>query len=128
MPLLAALALAAAMTAPARASAADGGAYVSPGGGNVRVALGMRSRTAGVPSLAEAHGLVRNWRREGSVTRFEFSGYYQPFFRLRGADHCRVTIDGRPATPAREAGTLRFDTPAVEDAERDRAKVEVHCV
>jgi len=108
------------------APAAGGGVYLSLDGGDARFTLGA-ARPAAAPQIAEASGFVRNWRRDGTVTRFTFSGYYQPFFRLSGAAQCRVRVDGKPVPGVSERGTLRIDTPALNNAEHSEQHVEVSC-
>jgi len=106
--------------------APGGGVYVHLDGGNARFGFAPAAGQA-VPELPEANGLVRDWHRDGNVTRFAFSGYYKPFFRLANAGQCSVTIDGKPATGQRARNTLRFDTPAVNDPIHVQQQVEVRC-
>lgn len=106
--------------------APGGGVYVHLDGGNARFSL-VPAASQAVPELPEANGLVRDWRRDGGTTRFAFSGYYKPFFRLANAGQCSVTIDGKPARGLRENSTLRFDTPAVNDPIHVQQQVEVRC-
>lgn len=106
--------------------APGGGVYVHLDGGNARFGF-VPAATRAVPELPEANGLVRDWRREGNVTRFTFAGYYKPFFRLANAGQCSVTIDGKPASGVRERDTLRFNTPAVNDPNHAQQQVEVRC-
>ncbi len=80
-----------------------------------------------MPEIPEANGLVRDWQRDGQVTRFRFSGYYKPFFRLANAGQCSVTVDGKPVAGVRERNTLRIDTPAVNDPIHVQQQVEVRC-
>ncbi len=107
-------------------AAPGGGVYVHLDGGDARFQFAP-SATRAVPELPEANGLVRDWRRDGSSTRFTFAGYFKPFFRLANADQCNVTIDGKPARGVREKNTLRFDTPAVNDPIHVQQQVEVRC-
>lgn len=106
--------------------APGGGVYVHLDGGNARFSF-VQASSRTVPELPEANGLVRDWRRDGGTTRFAFSGYYKPFFRLANAGQCSVTIDGKPARGVRENNTLRFDTPAVNDPIHVQQQVEVRC-
>ncbi|AVA34819.1 hypothetical protein RN01_05875 [Cupriavidus sp. SHE] len=106
--------------------APGGGVYVHLDGGNARFRF-VPTATQSVPELPEANGLVRDWRRDGNVTRFTFAGYYKPFFRLANAGQCSVSIDGKPVTGVRDRNTLRFDTPAVNDPIHVQQQVEVRC-
>ncbi|WP_227461490.1 bifunctional glycoside hydrolase 114/ polysaccharide deacetylase family protein [Cupriavidus pauculus] len=108
-------------------AAPGGGVYVHLDGGNARFRI-VSAATRAVPELPEANGLVRDWQRDGNTTRFQFSGYYKPFFRLANAGQCSVTIDGKPARGVRDNNnTLRFDTPAVNDPIHVQQQVEVRC-
>jgi len=106
--------------------APGGGVYVHLDGGNGRFNI-VPAATRAVPQLPEANGLVRNWRRDGNTTRFNFSGYYKSFFRLANAGQCSVTLDGKPVNGVRENNTLRFDTQAVMDPINVQQQVEVRC-
>lgn len=106
--------------------APGGGTYVHLDGGNARFQI-VPAATRAVPEIPEANGLVRDWQRDGQVTRFRFSGYYKPFFRLANAGQCSVTVDGKPVAGVRERNTLRIDTPAVNDPIHVQQQVEVRC-
>ncbi|RZT36430.1 bifunctional glycoside hydrolase 114/ polysaccharide deacetylase family protein [Cupriavidus agavae] len=106
--------------------APGGGVYVHLSGGDARFSI-VPAATRAVPELPEANGLVRDWRRDGNVTRFTFAGYYKPFFRLANAGQCSVTLDGKPVHGVRENNTLRFDTQAVMDPINVQQQVEVRC-
>ncbi|MNL12616.1 hypothetical protein D3C87_1334880 [compost metagenome] len=106
--------------------APGGGTYVHLDGGNARFQI-VPAATLAVPEIPEANGLVRDWQRDGQVTRFRFSGYYKPFFRLANAGQCSVTVDGKPVAGVRERNTLRIDTPAVNDPIHVQQQVEVRC-
>ncbi|RLK39275.1 hypothetical protein C7417_2808 [Cupriavidus plantarum] len=106
--------------------APGGGVYVQLSGGDARFTTAA-APSAVVPEIAEANGLVRDWKREGGVTRFTFGGYFKPFFRLANAGQCSVTIDGKPVTGVRDRNTLRFDLPAVTDPINVKQPVEVRC-
>lgn len=107
--------------------APGGGVYIHMDGGDARFNL-VAAPTRAVVELPEASGLVRDWRRDGNTTRFLFSGYYKPFFRLANAGQCSVTVDGKPVSGVREKNnTLRFDTPAVNDPIHVQQQVEVRC-
>ena len=84
-----------------------------------------------VPQIVEASGFVRGWQRgvqDGAQhIRFEFSGYTEPFFRLAGAERCRVAIDGKAVQGVRERGTLRIDTTPVPDPNNAKQSVEITC-
>lgn len=107
-------------------AAPGGGVYVHLDGGDARFSF-VPSSTRAVPELPEANGLVRNWQRDGNTTRFNFAGYYKPFFRLANAGQCSVTIDGKPVRGVAEKNTLRFDTPAVNDPIHVQQQVQVRC-
>lgn len=111
--------------------APGGGVYLFLDGGDARFALRPSATpatpVAAAPQLAEANGVVRHWRREPGVTRFEFAGYYKPFFRLAGAGQCRVSVDGRPVQGVRERDGLRVDTAPVTDLTHGKQQVEVRC-
>lgn len=106
--------------------APGGGVYVHLDGGDARFSV-VPAASRAVPELPEANGLVRDWRRDGNTTRFAFSGYYKPFFRLANAGQCSVTVDGKPVAGVRERNTLRIDTPAVNDPIHVQQQVEVRC-
>ncbi|MFP4854737.1 hypothetical protein ACLFKR_39670, partial [Paraburkholderia sp. BR14264] len=71
--------------------------------------------------------IVRDWSQRDGVTRFAFSGYFKPFFRLANAGHCRVSVDGKPVAAVRERNTLRVDTAPVTNPNHVRQQVEVRC-
>ncbi|MHA7684186.1 bifunctional glycoside hydrolase 114/ polysaccharide deacetylase family protein [Cupriavidus sp. PET2-C1] len=113
--------------------APGGGVYVHLADGASRIVMRAANAAAapGGPEIAEANGFVRDWQRTGQGgaqrIRFAFSGYTKPFFRLAGADHCRVAIDGKPVQGVRERGTLRFDTTPVSNPDNAKQSVEITC-
>lgn len=107
--------------------APGGGIYLHLDGGDVRFAMRDAAPGPAVPQLAEANGIVRDWSQRDGVTRFAFSGYYKPFFRLANAGSCRVSVDGKPVQAVRERNTLRVDTAPVTDPNHVRQQVEVRC-
>ncbi len=108
-------------------AAPGGGVYLHLDGGDVRFVTRDAPAVASAPQLAEANGIVRNWQRDGSVTRFAFGGYYKPFFRLAGAANCRVSVDGKTVQGVRERDTLRIDTAPLTDLNHASQAVEVRC-
>ncbi|WP_354686311.1 bifunctional glycoside hydrolase 114/ polysaccharide deacetylase family protein [Cupriavidus necator] len=108
-------------------AAPGGGVYLHLDGGDVRFATRAAPAPMSAPQLVEANGVVRNWQREGTVTRFRFGGYYKPFFRLSGAGNCRVSIDGKPVQAVRERDTVRVDTAPLTDLNHARQDVEIRC-
>ncbi|MGT2511619.1 bifunctional glycoside hydrolase 114/ polysaccharide deacetylase family protein [Cupriavidus basilensis] len=114
-------------------AAPGGGVYVHLADGASRIVMRAASAAAvpAGPEIAEASGFVRNWQRAGEggaqQIRFEFRGYTKPFFRLAGADRCRVAINGQPVQGVREHGTLRFDTTPVSNRHNAKQSVEITC-
>lgn len=119
--------MAAAQGVTGSSPAPGGGIYLHLDGGAARFSMRQASTPPGVPVLVEANGIVRNWQRGNGVTRFEFSGYYKPFFRLSGVANCHVSVDGKPVPGMRERGTLRVDAAPVSDANHVSQRVEVRC-
>ncbi|PVY77125.1 hypothetical protein C7414_10865 [Cupriavidus alkaliphilus] len=108
--------------------APGGGVYLHLDGGDARFNLREAAAPAqAMPQLAEASGIVRDWSQRDGVTRFAFSGYFKPFFRLANAGHCRVSVDGKAVPAVRERNTLRVDTAPVTDPNHVRQQVEVRC-
>ena len=108
--------------------APGGGVYLHLDGGDARFAVRNAAAPApATPQLAEASGIVRDWSQRDGVTRFAFSGYFKPFFRLANAGQCRVSVDGKPVAAVRERNTLRVDTAPVTDPNHVRQQVEVRC-
>ncbi|WP_441612265.1 MULTISPECIES: bifunctional glycoside hydrolase 114/ polysaccharide deacetylase family protein [unclassified Cupriavidus] len=112
--------------------APGGGVYVHLVDGASRIVMrDDAARMPAVPEIVEASGFVRGWRRGGQGSaqqiRFDFSGYTRPFFRLAGADRCRVAIDGKAVAGVRERGTLRFDTTPVSNPGNAKQSVEITC-
>ncbi len=69
------------------------GTYVHMGASRAAFALADQDRGR-YPQVAEAAGMIRSFQREGRNMRFRFGGYYRPFLVLKGADGCRVQVDG----------------------------------
>lgn len=115
--------------------APGGGVYVHLADGASRIVMrapnAANAAAASGPEIAEASGFVRNWQRSGQGSaqriRFDFSGYFKPFFRLAGADRCRIAIDGKPVQGVQERGTLRFDTTPVPNPNNAKQSVEITC-
>jgi len=107
--------------------APGGGVYLHLDGGDARFAVRDTVTAPAAPQLAEANGIVRDWSQRDGVTRFAFSGYFKPFFRLANAGNCRVSVDGKPVQAVRERNTLRVDTAPVTDPNHARQQVEVRC-
>lgn len=108
-------------------AAPGGGVYLHLDGGNARFVMRDQPSNAAVLRLVEANGSVRDWRREGRVTRFNFAGYHQPFFRLAAARGCTVQVGGKPSPIRREGETWRVDTAPVTHLDHDRHDVEIRC-
>lgn len=107
--------------------APGGGIYLHLDGGDVRFAMRAAPDVRGVPQIAEANGFVRDWQHRNGVTRFAFSGYYKPFFRLTGAASCHVSVDGRPVRGVRDGDAVRVDTAPDTAPNHVRQQVEVRC-
>ncbi|MDF3839679.1 hypothetical protein P3W85_43100, partial [Cupriavidus basilensis] len=112
--------------------APGGGVYVHLADGASRIAMRAANAAApAAPGIAEANGFVRDWQRTGQGSaqhiRFDFSGYTKPFFRLSGADHCRVAIGGKAVQGVRDRGALRFDTTPVPNPDNAKQSVEITC-
>lgn len=124
--------VAASLNVTGTSPAPGGGVYVHLADGDSRIVMRDGAAQApAVPQIVEASGFVRGWQRgvqDGAQhIRFEFSGYTKPFFRLAGAERCRVAIDGKAVQGVRERGTLRIDTTPVPDPNNAKQSVEITC-
>ena len=100
---------------------ADGAAQFSLGGDR------EGSRASGMPYIAEADGVVRQFSRTATGVRFEFAGHYLPFVKFANAQSCRVSVNGQVVATRRDGEMLRFETAASIEQNMNFKSVELIC-
>ncbi len=108
-------------------SAGPDGTYIHFDGGSARFAFAPAGVANALPYLAEANGFVQHFQRVDHGLRFEFGGYYKPFFRIANAAQCRVSSAGKPLAAQRDGAALRVQTPASAGRRVVYQPVEVDC-
>lgn len=103
------------------------GTYIHFDGGSARFTPAAAGTRNALPYLAEANGFVRDFKRVGHGLRFEFGGYYKPFFDIANAAECRATSAGKPLAAQRLGNALHVQTPAVAGAQVSYQPIEVDC-
>lgn len=108
---------------------ADGAARFTIGRGDQPGTVDGRAdgRSAQLPYIAEADGVVRQFTRTATGMRFEFAGHYQPFVKFANAQSCRVSVNGQAVSARRDGDMLRLDTPASVEQQMNYKSVELTC-
>jgi hypothetical protein len=108
-------------------SAGPDGTYIHIDGGSARFTLAPAGTRNALPYIAQADGFVRHFERVGRGLRFDFGGYYKPFFEIANAAKCRVSSRGEPLAAQRDGTLLRVPTPGVAGQHVTYQPVEVDC-
>lgn len=103
------------------------GIYIHFDGGTARFAFAPAGTRNELPYLAEANGFVRDFQRVDHGLRFDFGGYYKPFFQIANAAQCRASSAGKPLAAQREGTALRVSMPASAAGRVTYQPVEVDC-
>lgn len=108
-------------------SAGPDGTYIHIDGGSARFSFAPADARTAMPYLAEANGFVRHFQRVGHGLRFDFGGYYKPFFQIANAAQCRASSAGKPLAAQREGTALRVQMPGSDGRRVTYQPVEVNC-
>ena len=103
------------------------GTYIHFDGGSARFTLAPAGTRNALPYLAQASGFVQHFERVGHGLRFEFGGYYKPFFDIANAAQCRASSAGKPLEAQRDGNTLRVRIPGVAGQHVVYQPIEVDC-
>lgn len=108
-------------------AAGPDGTYIHVDGGSARFTLASSGMHNALPYIAQANGFVRHFERVGHGLRFEFGGYYKPFFEIANAAQCRASSAGKPLAAQRDGNLLRVQTPGVAGQRVTYQPIEVDC-
>lgn len=108
-------------------SAGPDGTYIHFDGGNARFKLAPGATPNALPYIAQADGFVQHFERDSHGLRFQFGGYYKPFFDIANAAQCRVSSAGKALAGQRDGNLLRVQTPGVAGQHVTYQPVEVDC-
>ncbi|WP_408646957.1 sugar ABC transporter [Trinickia dabaoshanensis] len=108
-------------------SSGPDGTYIHIDGGSARFEMAPADTRNALPYIDEANGFVRHFQRLDHGLRFEFGGYYKPFFSIANGARCRASSAGLALTAERKGTALRVQIPAVAGQQVTYRSIEVDC-